>query len=358
MAGSGTIYELRKWMYMHRDANGRVTKEYLVGMETFMHQVDSTPLAQESGQETVPETQYTQRVPGSTCSSAPSAPHVPSPMSHPTMPPPVPPLMAPPMAADIHPDLMVPPSAPFSQYTVEDILRLPGREGLPVIDPDRPDGTLWYWGVDNCLASDVTDTIKGYFSMAHPNWRKTPHYVRKTWFTIYAVRELYERTHKNKAGVFVDGKSEQIYNDVVARVEDRQTQLTHHSTDGLPVTLSTLEVDKIYEEVVPKKRGRTLGIGSVNDVPRATSSYGQRRDDEVTELRHELTATKSAFTARMGGLDRFSDFIAATNPEWETMLRNMRRQNLIPGEGPSDDTHVEEDVDRRSDEFLRAMHDS
>ena len=61
--------------------------------------------------------------------------------------------------------------------------------------------------------------------------------------------ELYERTHKNKAGVFVDGKSEQIYNDVVARVEDRQTQLTQQSTDGLPVTLSTLAVDKIYEEV-------------------------------------------------------------------------------------------------------------
>uniref|UniRef100_A0A0D3BNA6 Uncharacterized protein n=1 Tax=Brassica oleracea var. oleracea TaxID=109376 RepID=A0A0D3BNA6_BRAOL len=79
-------------------------------------------------------------------------------MAHPTMPAPVPPSMAPLMAADIHPYLMVPPSAPYSQ-----------------------------WGVDGCLASDVTDTIKGYFSMAHPNWSKTPHYVRKTWFKIYAV---------------------------------------------------------------------------------------------------------------------------------------------------------------------------
>ena len=57
--------------------------------------------------------------------------------------------------------------------------------------------------------------------------------------------ELYERTHKNKADQFLDGKSEQNFNDLVARVDDHQTQLTQQSTDGLPVTLSTLEVDKI-----------------------------------------------------------------------------------------------------------------
>uniref|UniRef100_A0A0D3CBR4 Uncharacterized protein n=1 Tax=Brassica oleracea var. oleracea TaxID=109376 RepID=A0A0D3CBR4_BRAOL len=236
-------------------------------------------------------------------SGAPSVPRfvaLPAPHAHvPEVPPPVPPPMAPPMMAMIHLDLMVPPSAPYSQYTVEDFLAQPDREGLSVLDPDRPDGTLLF-GVDNCVARNVTETMKGYFSEPHPNWKKTPIYVRKTWFKIFAAKEtgelpsllqLYERTHKNKADQFVDARSAEIINELVGRVEDRQTQLTHESTDGLPVTLSTLEVDRIYEEVVPKKKGRTLGIGSVNDVPRATSFYGQRQDDEVTQLRNKLDST-------------------------------------------------------------------
>uniref|UniRef100_A0A0D3EB50 Uncharacterized protein n=1 Tax=Brassica oleracea var. oleracea TaxID=109376 RepID=A0A0D3EB50_BRAOL len=294
------------------------------------------------GPETVSETQSSQRVSRSPSSSAPSVPHVPPPMAPPMPAAPVPPLMAPPMPADIHPDLMVPPSAPYSQYTVEDILCL------------RPTRRNLWFGVGGCLASDVTDTIKGYFPMPHPNWKKTPIYAKETEH-LPSLLQLYERTHKNKAGQFLDGNSEQIFNDLVARVDDRQTQLTQQSTDGLPVTLSTLEVDRIYEEVVPKKKGRTLGIGFVNDVPRATSSYGQRRDEEVTELRNELAATKNAFTARMGGVEGFLDVIAATNPEWESILRNMRQQYPIPGE--SSGTHNEGDVARRSEEFYQAMND-
>uniref|UniRef100_A0A0D3AZV7 Uncharacterized protein n=1 Tax=Brassica oleracea var. oleracea TaxID=109376 RepID=A0A0D3AZV7_BRAOL len=57
--------------------------------ESGSHLDPSSSAPGSSGQETVSETQYPQRVFGSTSSSAPSAPHVSSPMAHPTMPPPM-----------------------------------------------------------------------------------------------------------------------------------------------------------------------------------------------------------------------------------------------------------------------------
>lgn len=56
-------------------------------------------------------------------------------------------------------------------------------------------------------------------------------------------------THAGPDGSFVDPASEKLFNAVAARVEERETQLTQQSPDGLPVKLSTAEVDKIFEEV-------------------------------------------------------------------------------------------------------------
>ncbi|KAL0722114.1 hypothetical protein Bca4012_036713 [Brassica carinata] len=83
-------------------------------------------------------------------------------------------------------------------------------------------------------------------------------FLAKETGELPSLLQLYERIHKNKADRFVDARSEQIFHDLVGWVEDRQTQLTQQSTDRLSVTLSTLEVDRLYEEVVHKKKGRTL----------------------------------------------------------------------------------------------------
>ncbi|KAL0685340.1 hypothetical protein Bca4012_052188 [Brassica carinata] len=83
-----------------------------------------------SGPETVPETQSSLRVARSPPSGAPLVPRFVAPTAPHAHVPEVPPLMP----AGIHPNLMVPPSALYSQYTVEDLLAQPGREGLGLTD--------------------------------------------------------------------------------------------------------------------------------------------------------------------------------------------------------------------------------
>uniref|UniRef100_A0A0D3BHM1 Uncharacterized protein n=1 Tax=Brassica oleracea var. oleracea TaxID=109376 RepID=A0A0D3BHM1_BRAOL len=300
-----------------------------------------------SDPETVPKTQSSQRVSRSPSSSAPSVPHVP------------------PMILDnrVAKNLLVHGvnervnkafNAKVKARLLDMVSNWKGdwivkwyESGKPLeLTKDVWDGLIRYWrdtdsirDAESCSASRQTVDEHGHGPMLHSTGQK-PHAGQRDGPSLL---QLYERTHKNKAGQFLD-----------ARPPDPADQLTQVSTDGLPVTLSTLEVDRIYEEVVPKKKGRTLGTGSVNDVPRATSSYGQRRDDEVTQLRNELDSTRSSFTARMGGVEDLLDVVTATNPEWESLLRNMRRQNLIPDE--SSGTHDEADVER-SEEFYRAMND-
>uniref|UniRef100_A0A0D3C9P7 Uncharacterized protein n=1 Tax=Brassica oleracea var. oleracea TaxID=109376 RepID=A0A0D3C9P7_BRAOL len=150
-----------------------------------------------------------------------------SPPPPPQMPPPPPPAVAPQPAPTgaVHPDLRVPSYAPYARYTVEDLLLQPRREGLEVLDPDRPPGTFWF-GANNHVSRSVSVTMKGYYDGAYPNWSMTPDHVKTTWFKSFAV--------------------------------------------------------------APKKKGRTVGIGSVNEVARATSPYTSRRDEKNSQMKAQL----------------------------------------------------------------------
>lgn len=47
-------------------------------------------------------------------------------------------------AVGVHPNLNVAPFAPYTRYTVKDLLTQSGREGLHILDPDRLRGSYWY----------------------------------------------------------------------------------------------------------------------------------------------------------------------------------------------------------------------
>uniref|UniRef100_A0A0D3D755 Uncharacterized protein n=1 Tax=Brassica oleracea var. oleracea TaxID=109376 RepID=A0A0D3D755_BRAOL len=187
------------------------------------------------------------------------------------MPPPPPPAAAPQPVPEgaVHSDLRVPSFAPFARYRVVDLFAQPEREGLDVLDPDRPRGTYWF-GANNSVSRSVLVTIKGYYDGAYPNWSKAPNHVKITWFKCFAV--------------------------------------------------------------APKKKGRIVGIDSVNEVARATSSYTLRRDVETAQMKARMDSQQ----VRLDSLKDLLDVMAVGNPVIQRMLSERRAALGMPPREPQE----------------------
>uniref|UniRef100_A0A0D3B5B2 Uncharacterized protein n=1 Tax=Brassica oleracea var. oleracea TaxID=109376 RepID=A0A0D3B5B2_BRAOL len=139
-------------------------------------------------------------------------------------------------------------------------------------------------------------------------------------------------THATPDGVFVDPASEKLFHAVATRIEEREPQLTQQSPDVLPITLPTEEADRIFEEVAPKKKGRTVGIGSVNEVARATSSYTLRRDEEISQMKARMDSQQ----VRLDSLEDLLDVMAVGNPTMQRMLSERRTALGLPVQDPKE----------------------
>uniref|UniRef100_A0A0D3BH06 Uncharacterized protein n=1 Tax=Brassica oleracea var. oleracea TaxID=109376 RepID=A0A0D3BH06_BRAOL len=121
---------------------------------------------------------------------------------------------------------------------------------------------------DDLIAYWKTKGKDGHLPMVHRTGQKPHPGIRLEVYektgVLSSLFDLFKMTHATSDRIFVDPASEKLFNAVASRVEERETQLTQQSPDGLPVKLTTEEVDRIFEEVAPRKKGRTVGIGSVN----------------------------------------------------------------------------------------------
>nr|VDD23930.1 unnamed protein product [Brassica oleracea] len=129
-----------------------------------------------------------------------------------------------------------------------------------------------------------------------------------------SLSELFKMTHATSDGVFVDPASEKLFHAVAARIEERETHLTQQSPDGLPVTLTTEEADRIFEEVAPKNKGRTVGIGYVN----------------------EMKARMDSQQVRLDSLEDLLDVMAVGNPTMQRMLSERPAALGLPVRDPEE----------------------
>uniref|UniRef100_A0A0D3E6X9 Uncharacterized protein n=1 Tax=Brassica oleracea var. oleracea TaxID=109376 RepID=A0A0D3E6X9_BRAOL len=178
-----------------------------------------------------------------------------------------------------------------------------------------PAGSLFNFGANNRVGRNVSETIKGYYDGAYPNWSKTLDHVKTTWFKCFAyekmrvlpsMSDLFKMTHAISDGIFVDPASEKFFKAVASRVEEREMQLTQQSPDGLPVA--------------PRKKGRIVGIRSVNEVAKATSSYASRRDEENSHLRVRMDSQQDCLDT----LEDLLDVMAVGNLTMQRALNERR----------------------------------
>ena len=104
-------------------------------------------------------------------------------------------------------------------------------------------------------------------------------------------------------------------------------------------------------KVAPKKRGRIVGIGSVNDVPRARAEHAARMEEE-SSLRRDLTAAKEVIADhrdKFACLANMIDVMIETTPNVNPALAS-RWQSLRPSFIPEPTPEEHADLERRADE--------
>ncbi|KAF2541070.1 hypothetical protein F2Q68_00031006 [Brassica cretica] len=104
--------------------------------------------------------------------------------------------------------------------------------------------------------------------------------------------------------------------------------------------------------IVPKKRGRMVGIGTVNDVSRARAEYAARMRDN-SQLQTDLTAANRVISELRGdnqtnrthirSIAGMFDVLAETNPALAAMWQNVR-----PTINPDPTLEEQTDLEQRS----------
>ncbi|KAG2280303.1 hypothetical protein Bca52824_051523 [Brassica carinata] len=178
------------------------------------------------------------------------------------------------------------------------VWRVKGDAAMPVwFDPNVWAGLVTYWldpGTEvrscNSRAARYSDP-DGHGPSKHRSGQ-TSYKARariiaeETGESIPDLLGVLEITKRKPDGSFVDGKSEQLYNDVTSKFQELSQAASADPESTGSVGLTPAEKNKIYCELAPRKKGRIYGVGSLNQsVGSVSASFPSSSSSEDQSLK-------------------------------------------------------------------------
>ncbi|KAG7627199.1 putative transposase Ptta/En/Spm plant [Arabidopsis thaliana x Arabidopsis arenosa] len=137
---------------------------------------------------------------------------------------------------------------------------------------------------------------------------------------------LLDETHRKPDGSFIDGKSEEIYNELSSRIQEEASQMCSDNTTESTASagLSVQAKNKIYVAVAPKKKGRIYGACSLQlEASSAHIGPSVPREDPVEHFQ-KMPAAEALIAnqaEKLSNFDVYFDYLADKDPDFAGLFR-------------------------------------
>ncbi|KAH0893902.1 hypothetical protein HID58_056331 [Brassica napus] len=151
------------------------------------------------------------------------------------------------------------------------VMSAPERRNMPLLHPQRPNGTLWF-GIDDCIRKDVVSTYQSNFWGPWWTYRMVPDEKKVAWWTSFLQQYYWDPKHHSQVRfqmnlVATNGKGRVYGLGSIQDIDDEPSEtapaslFTHVAVDGRLTTMEGVvtclkdDVSGLKEDVIGIKRG-------------------------------------------------------------------------------------------------------